>query len=93
MFHKVKEAFPLPGKRLSVIFADGTTKIYDVSPLLEKIEAFEQLEDEAVFSSVEVDVGGYGIVWSDDVDLSSEELWENGVAETPPAADSCTFSA
>ena len=25
-----------------------------------------------------VDVGGYGIVWNDDVDLSCDELWENG---------------
>ena len=31
-----------------------------------------------------VNVGGYGIVWNDDLDLSCDELWENGEAiETP----------
>ena len=25
-----------------------------------------------------VDEGGYGVSWSDDIDLSAEELWENG---------------
>ena len=34
-----------------------------------------------VFSSVIVDVGGYGIVWDDELDISCEELWENGISE------------
>jgi hypothetical protein len=34
-----------------------------------------------VFSSVIVDVCGYGIVWDDELDLSCDELWENGNAE------------
>ena len=29
-------------------------------------------------------MGGYGIIWNDDLDLSCDELWENGiVTETP----------
>ena len=31
-----------------------------------------------------VDVGGYGIVWNDDLDLSCDELWENGVQVDTP---------
>ncbi len=30
-----------------------------------------------LFSGVEVDVGGYGIVWNDDLDLSCDELFES----------------
>lgn len=84
MFHKVKEVYPLPGMRLSVIFANGTTKVYDVAPLISRFDAFRILEDPNVFNSVEVDVGGYGIVWNDDVDLSCDELWENGTVEETP---------
>lgn len=29
------------------------------------------------FENVEVDVGGYGIVWDDELDLSCDELWDN----------------
>lgn len=84
MFHKVKEVYPLPDMRLSVIFANGATKVYDVAPLLSRFDAFKMLQDSHVFGSVEVDVGGYGIVWNDDIDLSCGELWENGVTEETP---------
>lgn len=36
MFHKVKDVTALPNLKLSVQFAEGVTKIYDVSPLIEK---------------------------------------------------------
>ena len=45
----------------------------------EKIPFFATLKDQPeVFASVTVDVGGYGIVWNDELDLSCDELWENG---------------
>ncbi len=45
---------------------------------------FEELKDINLFSKVNVDVGGHGILWNDDMDLSCDELWENGVeVETP----------
>lgn len=84
MFHKVKDVIALPELRLSVEFAEGVTKIYDVSPLLDRFQAFRTLEDDRLFGEVEVDVGGYGIVWNDDVDLSCDELWDNGVTIDTP---------
>ena len=84
MFHKVKSVSPLFDYRLSVHFAEGCTKIYDIKPLFDKIPAFNELKEPHIFSEVIVDVGGYGIVWNDDLDLSCDELWENGiVTETP----------
>ena len=85
MFHKVKAVNALPDYRLSVQFAEGVTKIYDVKPLFEKWPPFRSFQnDPALFSGVEVDVGGYGIVWNDDLDLSCDELWENGTAVQTP---------
>ena len=79
MFHKVKAVNALPDYRLSVQFAEGVTKIYDVKPLFKKWAAFRALEDSAeLFCGVEVDAGGYGIVWNDEIDLSCDELFENG---------------
>ncbi len=84
MFHKIKNVSPLPDFKLSVQFAEGVTKIYDVNPLFNKILAFKSLETGNDFYGVYVDVGGYGIVWNDDLDLSCDELWEHGVeVETP----------
>ena len=85
MFHKVKNVFALPEYKLSVQFSEGVTKIYDVTPLFEKIPAFSTLKDNPKkFYDVCVDTGGYGIVWDDDLDLSCDELWENGVRVATP---------
>lgn len=85
MFHKVKNVSALSDYKLSVQFSEGVTKIYDLSPLVDTIPAFAELKDNpAEFYCVEVDVGGYGIIWNDDLDLSCDELWKNGViVETP----------
>lgn len=84
MFHKIKNVSPLPEYKLSVQFAEGVTKIYDVKPLFQKIPSFKSLQNNKDFGDVYVDVGGYGIVWNDVLDLSCDELWENGVeVETP----------
>jgi len=85
MFHKVKAVNALPDYRLSVQFAEGVTKIYDVKPLFAKWKPFKALENAPeLFSGVEVDTGGYGIIWNDDLDLSCDELFENGeVVKTP----------
>ena len=85
MFHKVKAVSALPDHRLCVQFAEGVTKLYDVKPLFEKWAPFKTLETSPeLFSAVEVDAGGYGIVWNDDLDLSCDELYENGeIVRTP----------
>ena len=85
MFHKVKAVNSLPDYRLSVQFAEGVTKIYDVKPLFAKWKPFKALENAPeLFSGVEVDVGGYGIIWNDDLDLSCDELFENGETVKTP---------
>ena len=85
MFHKVKAVNALPDYRLSVQFSEGITKIYDVKPLFEKWPSFHALKDDPeLFSGVEVDLGGYGIVWNDDLDLSCNELYENGETVKTP---------
>ena len=61
------------------------TKIYDVKPLFAKWVPFKALENAPeLFSSVEVDTGGYGIIWNDDLDLSCDELFENGKTVKTP---------
>lgn len=85
MFHKIKSVASLPDFKLSVQFSEGVTKLYDMKPLFKRLPVFKQLEnDPAEFAGVSVDVGGYGIVWNDELDLSCDELWDNGtVIETP----------
>lgn len=84
MFHKIKNVSALPEYKLSVQFSEGVTKIYDVKPLFDRLPAFRSLESNNDFGGVYVDVGGYGIIWNDELDLSCDELWDNGATvETP----------
>ena len=79
MFHKVKSVTALPDFCLNVQFAEGVIKKYDVKSLFEKWTAFKKLEKVPdLFQKVKVDIGGYGIVWNDRLDLSCDELFENG---------------
>lgn len=85
MFHKVKNVNALPDYKLSIQFYEGITKIYDIKPLFEKLKVFNYFkEHEDEFFAVTTDVGGYGIVWNDDLDLSCDELWDNGVQVDTP---------
>jgi len=78
MFHKVKNVAALQNYILSVSFVEGVTKLYDVKPLFSKWEVFNNLKKGNLFYDVVVDQGGYGISWNDDIDLSCDELFENG---------------
>lgn len=84
MFHKVKNVTAIPDFKLSIQFSEGVTKIYNVKDLIKKNSMFQKLQNEELFYNVKVDVGGYGIVWNDDIDISCDELFENGkTIETP----------
>ncbi|NMA59598.1 MAG: DUF2442 domain-containing protein [Clostridiales bacterium] len=79
MFHKIKTVQALPDFNLIVQFAEGITKLYDVKPLFSTWEPFKEfLSDPELFSNAEVDKGGYGVIWNDDLDLSCDELYHNG---------------
>lgn len=92
MFHKVKSVNVLPNYQLSVQFSEGVTKIYDVKLLMQKYTAFKPLENAELFSSVEVDVGGYGVIWNDDIDISCDELFEHGNTVKTPFDGLMAFS-
>lgn len=81
MFHKIKEVMPLRDYQLVIVFESGEKKIYNVHPLLDKWGAFQALATvKGLFEQVKVDTGGYGISWNDEIDLSCNELYHNGVS-------------
>lgn len=77
-FYKVSEVESIGEFNLKVKFENGITKRYDVNPLFNKWKIFNELKNNNLFEEVKVDTGGYGISWNDDIDLSCNELYENG---------------
>ena len=79
MFHKIVEIKPKDNFILIVKFENGVERQYDIKILMNKFEVFKELNNEILFKNVKIDVGGYGISWNENIDLSSEEIWNNGI--------------
>jgi hypothetical protein len=69
----VTSVCPRPDYSMLLTFADGRTGIYDARPLLEK-PIYAELRNPAFFLSARVE--GDTVVWSDDVDIAPEHLYE-----------------
>lgn len=81
MFHKVKTVRPLAEYTLLVDFMTGERKHYYILPLVSRFNIFRPLTQvKGLFEQVKVDAGGYGVSWNDEIDLSCDELYENGVS-------------
>ena len=80
MFYRVKTVTPKDNFILSVLFTDGVKTEYDIKPLFDKWEVFNDLKTiPGLYQQGKVDAGGFGISWNDNIDLASEELRLNGV--------------
>ena len=64
---------------LLVFFENGVIKKFDVKPLLNDFPEFALLRDPAIFQLVQVEKGGYGVSWNDELDCSEGELWKHGI--------------
>ena len=80
MTHRIVNVKALDDFVVRVIFQNGVEKHYDIKNLFDEYYVFRQLaENVELYQKVQVDVGGYGISWNDEMDLSAEEIWENGI--------------
>ena len=79
VFYRVQSVEPKDDFILSVLFTDGVRTEYDIKPLFNKWDVFNNLKKiKGLFEQVKVDAGGFGISWNDEIDLASEELRING---------------
>ena len=79
MFYKIKNVEPIENFILYVTFENDVKKYYDLKLIFDKWQEFKLLQNNPVlFSNIKIDVGGYGVYWNEEIDLSCNELWENG---------------
>ena len=77
MFHKAIGLHFLGGTAMAVTFQDGSVKKYDISVLFPKYPQLEALKDRELFLSGRL-MGAYGIVWTDELDIETETIYEDG---------------
>lgn len=80
MIHRIDTVKALPNFIIEARFIGGESKQYDVKQLFLEFPQFCIFESEKeLFENVQVDVGGYGISWNDELDLDSDIIWDKGV--------------
>lgn len=79
MTNRIVFVKPMDNTILLATFQNGIEKTYDVKTMFAMFPQMQILEkDKTLFNSVVVDAGGYGVSWNDNLDIESEEIWENG---------------
>lgn len=69
----VTDVQPQEDYTLLLTFADGTKKLYNARPLLDKA-IYTQLKSLSFFLSAKAECGT--VVWDDDIDIAPEHLYE-----------------
>ena len=69
-------AIPLPGYRLLVAFSNGGTRIFDASPLLERI-GYAILKEPTLFNSAMVEFGC--VSWPGNIDIDPDWLYNDSI--------------
>ena len=75
---KIVSATAIDDTILLIEFSNHDCKQYCIKHILDK-PMFLPLRNLSFFRSFQIDDGGYGIIWNDEMDLSEYELWQNGM--------------
>ena len=90
--YKVEDVIPLAGKSLLVFFRNGLIKSCELQPRLAADIAFSPLlKNDAYFSEVGIQVGGYGVCWGDQLAISDCTLYKTGRVIPLSQEDFVTF--
>lgn len=69
----VKEVQPKNDYTMLLTFADGSERVYNARPLLEK-KLYSRLHNLSFFLAAKAECGT--VVWNDDIDIAPEHLYE-----------------
>ena len=78
MFVKANSVKFLDGVKLEVTYIDGKVILFDMSSMYKKYPQLKALEDRELFESGHLDIGGYGIVWNNELDFDAQSIYESG---------------
>lgn len=76
---KIEDVVPLQNNSLLVFFRDGTMRKCEMNEYFEKNQRFSILEKRTdYFARVQIQTGGYGIQWDENLSISDLELYKMG---------------
>lgn len=76
---KIEYVVPLDNYNLIVFFRNGTTKKCNVKKYFDEIVKFNsKYKDKELFKKAKIIVGGYGLTWGNLLNISNDDLFDNG---------------
>ena len=68
----------IESKTLKVTFADGEVVLLDMNDVVKYYDKYSMLNDFELFKTAKKDPNGYMIIWNDELDISSNMIYEEG---------------
>lgn len=78
MFHKAVDLAFGEGTVVLLTFRDGQVKRFDMACLFDRYPKLRALENRELFTAGKL-MGGYGIIWNDELDIEAEAIYEDGI--------------
>lgn len=79
MHHIATKVRFLEDVTLEMTFQDGKIVRYDMSNMFSKYPQLEELRrNRSLFENGHLDLGGYGVVWNDELDFDATSIYEDG---------------
>ena len=80
MTHKINSVQTKDNFIILATFLDGTIKQYDLKQMFPIYPLYETTFSQSpkLFKQVQIDTGGYGLSWNDDLDIDAETIWYEG---------------
>ena len=66
------------GATIELTYSDGEKRRYDMSQLFDAYPQMWDLTNRRFFKSGILDPFGYWVIWDGDIDISSDEVYNNG---------------
>ena len=80
MFYRITSVKPMDDYVLLVGFENEVYKHFDLKPFIATTPAFRLLKEvNGLYQQAKIDIGGYGIVWNDYIDVSADSIYEKGI--------------
>lgn len=91
MYAHVQSLKTLPDYTMDLVFVGGERRLYDFKPLMKRFDCFQSFQkNKGLFEKAQIDVGGYGIIWGDELDIDASELFFNGKKNLADVTDGRT---
>lgn len=78
MFNKIVNLILMDNHIMLCGFKNHEWRRLDLKPLINKYPPFKVLKKDDFYKKGKIDLGGFGVIWNDDIDISSDAIFEQG---------------